>query len=84
MPAACELAQRTRIRAFRAHQQYVLIVAEGELPTPGFDVDIVQSPLLIFPPLFNLVRCPRPGIWPTSLPPTATQRRSASLQASPW
>ncbi|MGH3897491.1 MAG: hypothetical protein ACRDTA_04400 [Pseudonocardiaceae bacterium] len=59
----CELAQRTRIRAFRVHQ-YVLIIAEGELPTPGFDVDIDRSLLRIFPPQFNLLRCPRPGIWP--------------------
>ncbi|MGH3935775.1 MAG: hypothetical protein ACRDS1_12500 [Pseudonocardiaceae bacterium] len=64
----CELAQRTRIRAFRA-DQYLLIIAEGELPTPGFDVDIVQSPLLIFPPQFNLLRCPRPGIFPQVITP---------------
>lgn len=64
----CELAQRTRIRAFRA-QQYVLIIAEGELPTPGFDVDIAQSPLRIFPPQFNLLRCPRPGIFPQVITP---------------
>ncbi|MGH3871789.1 MAG: hypothetical protein ACRDSR_09815 [Pseudonocardiaceae bacterium] len=64
----CELAQRTSIRAFRV-QQYVLIIVEGELPTPGFDVDITQSPLLIFPPQFNLLRCPRPGIWPQVITP---------------
>ncbi len=68
MTVTCELAQRTRIRAFRA-QQYVLIIAEGELPTPGFDVDIAQSPLKIFPPQFNLLRCPRPGIWPQVVTP---------------
>ena len=68
MTVTCELAQRTRIRAFRT-QQYVLIIAEGELPTPGFDVDITQSPLLIFPPQFNLLRCPRPGIWPQVITP---------------
>ncbi|MGH3777405.1 MAG: hypothetical protein ACRDRR_17050 [Pseudonocardiaceae bacterium] len=68
MTVTCELAQRTRIRAFRA-QQYVLIIAEGELPTPGFTVDIAQSPLLIFPQQFNLLRCPRPGIWPQVITP---------------
>lgn len=36
MTVTCELAERTRIRAYRA-QQYVLIIAEGDLPTPGFD-----------------------------------------------
>ena len=61
MTATCELAQRTRIRAFRA-QQYVLIIAEGELPTAGFDVDIAESPLRSFPPQFTLLRCPPPGI----------------------
>jgi hypothetical protein len=68
MTVTCELAERTRVRAFRA-QQYVLILAEGELPTPGFDVDIAQSPLRIFPPQFNLLRCPRPGIWPQHVTP---------------
>ncbi|MGH3701192.1 MAG: hypothetical protein ACRDQY_17365 [Pseudonocardiaceae bacterium] len=33
MTVTCELAERTRIRAYRA-QQYVLIIAEGELPRP--------------------------------------------------
>jgi len=56
MTANCQLAQRTLLRAFRAGK-YVLIVAEGELPTPGFDVDIEQSPLRIFPPQFNSSTC---------------------------
>jgi hypothetical protein len=68
MMVTCELLQRTRIRAFRV-QQYVLIIAEGELPTPGFDVDIAQSPLKIFPPQYNLLRCPRPGIFPQVVTP---------------
>ena len=68
MPVTCELAQRTRILAFRT-RQYVLIIAEGELPTPGFDVDITQSPLEIFPPQFILQRCPRPGSWPQVVTP---------------
>jgi hypothetical protein len=64
----CQLARRTLLRAFRVGK-YVLIVAEGELPTPGFDVDIEQSPLRIFPPQFNLLQCPRPGIWPQIITP---------------
>lgn len=68
MNAGCVLADRTRIRAFRAGD-YVLIVAEGELPTPGFRVDITQSLILIFPPQFNLLRCPLPGIAPQVITP---------------
>ncbi|MGH3717864.1 MAG: hypothetical protein ACRDRI_03305 [Pseudonocardiaceae bacterium] len=63
MTVACGLAQRTRIRAFRA-RQYVLIIAEGELPTPGFNVEIARSPLQVFPPQFTVLRRARPGIWP--------------------
>jgi hypothetical protein len=65
---SCQPAQRTSIRAFRAGL-YVLIFAEGSLPTPGFDVDIVQSPLEIFPPQFIVLRCARPGIWPQHVTP---------------
>jgi hypothetical protein len=68
MTVPCQLAQRTLLRAFRVENQ-VLIVAEGELPTPGYDVDIQQSPLRIFPPQFNLLQCPRPGIWPDVITP---------------
>jgi hypothetical protein len=68
MAKRCELANRTRIRAFRVNQQ-VLIVAEGELPTPGFDVDITESLLRIFPPQFNLLRCPKPGVVPQVVTP---------------
>jgi hypothetical protein len=63
-----ELAERSRIRAFRAGG-HVLIVAEGDVPTPGHEVDIVQSPLKIFPPQFNLLRRGRPGIWPDVVTP---------------
>jgi hypothetical protein len=61
MQTGCELSTRTRIRAFRAHQD-VLIVAEGELPSPGYRVDIVQDPRRIFPQQFDLLRCPLPGL----------------------
>jgi hypothetical protein len=63
MTVACGLAQRTRISAFRA-RQYVLIIAEDELPTPGVTVEITQSPVEIFPPQFTVQHCARPGSWP--------------------
>jgi hypothetical protein len=68
MKKPCEFATRTKIGAFRAGP-YVLLIAEGELPNPGFDVDIAQSPLKIFPPQFNLVRCQRPGPAPEVVTP---------------
>ena len=77
MTAHCQLAQRTLLRAFRAGE-YVLILAEGELPTPGFEVDIEQSPLRIVPPQFNLLQCPRPGIGRRSSPLTLTRNRCPS------
>jgi hypothetical protein len=63
-----ELAQRTGIRAFRAGR-YVLIAAEGVLPNPGFDVDVAESPLRIFPQQFNLLRLPKSGFFPQVLSP---------------
>jgi hypothetical protein len=65
---AWELAQRSRIRAFRAGR-YLLIVAQGDLPTPGYELDIQQSPLRIFPQQYNLLRRERPGIWPDVVVP---------------
>jgi hypothetical protein len=64
----CELASRSSVRAFRI-PKHVLIVAEGELPDPGFTVDIVQSPLRIFPQQFNLLRCRQPGVFPQVVTP---------------
>src|SRR3954453_2811731 len=63
-----QLAQRDGIRAFRAGD-YVLIVAEGQLPSPGYEVDIAQSPLRIFPQQYNLLSRALPGIWPQVLTP---------------
>ncbi len=60
--------QRRTIRAFRVADR-VLIVATGELPSPGFRVDIVPSPLRIFPQQFELIRIPLPGIWPQVITP---------------
>lgn len=64
----CELADRRSIRAFRV-RTHVLIVTEGQLPDPGFEVDIVQSPLRIYPQQFNLLRCRLPGIFPQVVTP---------------
>lgn len=73
MPRVCELADRTRIRAFRAYED-ILIVAEGDLPSPGFAVDIEQSPIRIFPQQFNLVRCRLDGIFPQVVTPYRNAR----------
>ena len=67
-PTTWESAKRSRIRAFRAGT-YLLILAEGELPNPGFEVDIRRSPLRIFPPQFNVLWRQRPGMWPQVLVP---------------
>ncbi|MGE2712471.1 hypothetical protein ACQI4L_00285 [Mycolicibacterium litorale] len=58
-----EFAQRSSIRAFRAGE-YVLIVAEGTLPTPGHQADVEESPLKIFPQQYDLRQSRRPGFWP--------------------
>jgi hypothetical protein len=68
MPHDCELAARTRIRALRVDQN-LLLIAEGELPSPGFRVDIRQNPRRIFPPQFDLLRCPLPGLFPQVITP---------------
>jgi hypothetical protein len=68
MATTCELAQRNTIQAFRV-QKKVLIVAEGELPSPGFDVKITQRPEKIFPPFFQILRCPRSGFFPQIVVP---------------
>ena len=68
MATTCELAQRDTIRAFRVHGK-VLIVAEGELPNPGNSVKITQRPEKIFPPWFQVLRCPLPGNFPQIVVP---------------
>jgi len=65
---ACELAQRNSIRAFRIGTK-VLIVAEGDLPSPGYDAKITQRPEEIFPPWYQVLRCSRPGIFPQVIVP---------------
>jgi hypothetical protein len=68
MATTCTLAQRTALRAFRAGQ-YVLLVAEGDVPSPGYRVDIVEDPRRIFPQQFDLRQCLAPGIWPQVVTP---------------
>jgi hypothetical protein len=66
--AGRELADRRTIAAFRVGDR-VLLAATGELPSPGFRVDVVPSPLRIFPPQFELIRVPLPGFWPQVVTP---------------
>ena len=68
MADICELAQRATIRAFRSGPK-VVIVAEGDLPSTGYDAKITQRPERIFPPWYQVLRCPRPGFFPTVLVP---------------
>jgi hypothetical protein len=63
-----EPANRTEIAAYRV-LDYVLIAARGENPTPGYEVDIQQSLIKIFPPQYALVRRPLPGNWPQHVSP---------------
>jgi hypothetical protein len=63
MATVCELAERDSIRAYR-YGRKVLIVAQGSQPSPGYDVRITQRPERIFPPWYQILQCPRPGIFP--------------------
>jgi len=63
-----QFARRDKIRAYRAGR-YILIVATGELPTPGYDADIEPSPLRIYPQQYNLLQRRRPGMWPQVVTP---------------
>ncbi|WP_305783509.1 hypothetical protein [Symbioplanes lichenis] len=47
----------------------ILIVAEGKLPSPGFEVDIAEDPRRIFPQQFDLVRRPLDGFFPQVVTP---------------
>jgi hypothetical protein len=65
---SCELSNRRSLRAFFGYGHLVL-VAEGDFPTPGFYADFYELPIEIFPPQFALHRCPRPGVWPRVITP---------------
>ena len=58
-----DYAGRTAIHAFYSHSQ-LLIVAEGELPSPEFEIDIAQVNIDDERgiPGFQLTRRPRPGV----------------------
>ena len=73
MAITCELAQRTAIRAFRVGQR-VLIIAEGELPDPSYEARITQRPERIFPPWYQVLRCPRAGVFPDVMVPYRVSR----------
>lgn len=64
----CEPLGRTSLRAFHCGQ-HLLLVAEGELPSPGYDVDIERGLLDVEPPAFTLLRCVKSGFWPQVITP---------------
>ncbi|MGI9484519.1 MAG: hypothetical protein ACR2RF_01295 [Geminicoccaceae bacterium] len=68
MSVSCELANRSSMRILQCDGT-ILICAEGDLPSPGFEIKIEQSPLRIFPPQFNIVRCRQPGVFPQVITP---------------
>lgn len=64
----CELASRRSIRAFYL-REFLLIVAEGDLPTPCYEVEIEQNLLTVEPPEFVLKRCYTGGFCPEVITP---------------
>jgi len=57
----CGPATVDELRAFQ-HDGYLLIVAKGTTPTPGYRVHIVQSPIRIFPPQYIVEQCELAGV----------------------
>ncbi len=55
-----ELATRTSVTAYYSRSQ-LLIIAEGKLPTPDWEIDISQDHSRTELPTFVLTRRPRPG-----------------------
>lgn len=70
-----EYAARTSIHAFYSHSQ-LLIVAEGELPSPEYEIDIGHLSGEDVP-TFQLTRRPRPTA--ESVPPKATPFRYGEI-----
>jgi hypothetical protein len=60
MNGECELATRKKIQACY-WDSYLLIVAEGDLPTPCYEVSIERNLLTVDPPEYVLKRCPTAG-----------------------
>jgi hypothetical protein len=82
MQTGCELAARTQIRAFRIDER-VLLVAEGDLPTPGYRVDIQQDHDASSRPSSTYCAASWPGSSRKSSPRSAAPRRSASPPTRP-
>lgn len=73
MAQNCEHAECTSVRIYQCEGQILICVA-GDLPHPGYDVNIEQSPLRIFPPQYNVMRCPKPGAFPQVITPYKVSR----------
>jgi hypothetical protein len=69
----CGLAHRKSIQAFY-FGQFLLIVAEGDLPTPCYDVTIEQNLLTVEPPEFILKSCRTGGFCPAVITPYKTSK----------
>lgn len=82
MAEKCELSDRTTIEIYFCDGQLV-ITASGDLPDPGWDVKIEQSPLRIFPAQYNLVRCRRPGIHAQVITPFKVSRTFPMAESVP-
>ena len=70
MERECELSSRSTIRAVRAYG-YVIFLVRGELPSPGYTVDVDVDLIDIFPPQFRLLRCPTSEVSATVITPFA-------------
>lgn len=62
------LAQRTKIDAYR-FLDHLVVVVEGHLPNPGYEVDIEQRPSHDGVTSFQIVRRARAGMWPQVVTP---------------
>ena len=62
------LANRTKVEAVQL-LGHLLIVVEGELPSPGFEVDIEQRPQHDGLPSYQIVRRAKAGLWPEVVTP---------------
>lgn len=62
------LASRTRVEAYQL-LGHLIIVVEGELPSPGFEVDIEQRPQHGGLASYQIVRRAKAGLWPEVVTP---------------
>lgn len=70
----CQLANVHQAWAFQV-ADHLVIAVDVELPSRGFDVEIVLGPEDVEPPSFDVLRCARPGFWP----PAIERRREAQV-----